>query len=165
MISAAQNAGHQPPQVLTITLDIQNRGSIEAAATEIDRAFGKLDIVVNNAGYLEKWLPIGETDPDDWWRTWDVNIRGLYEVTRLLLPLVLRSSEKTIVNISSRGALNLRDGASGYQGSKFALLRFTEFLCQDHAKDGLLAFNVHPGAVKTELASNMPEEMHKSEFL
>jgi NAD(P)-dependent dehydrogenase (short-subunit alcohol dehydrogenase family) len=51
-------------------------------------------------------------------------------------------------------------GASAYQTSKFALLRFTEFLQSDHGKEGLLAFAVHPGGVVTELALNMPKEVH-----
>ena len=87
---------------------MQDRGSVTAAADAIGQAFGKLDVVVNNAGYLEAWQPLADSDPDEWWRTWDVNIRGVYEVTRALLPLVLKSEGKTILSIGSNGAHKLR---------------------------------------------------------
>ena len=115
-LSAAQTAGHEAPSVLALALDVQDRGSVAAAAATIAQAFGRLDVVVNNAGALETWRPIAESDPDEWWRTWDVNVRGVYEVTRQMLPLLLKSELKTVVNVASRGAHSAMRGASAYQG-------------------------------------------------
>lgn len=82
----------------------------------MESAFGEggLDVLVNNAGWLERFVPMGESDVDEWWYTWEVNIRGLYLVTRAFLPLVLKSKEKTIVNLSSIGAHMTRPGVSAY---------------------------------------------------
>ena len=64
-----------------------------------------------------------------------------------------------IVNVSSLGALRVRPGASAYQPSKFALLRFNEFLDAEYVARGLTAIAIHPGGVATELALNMPASM------
>ncbi|EME39253.1 hypothetical protein DOTSEDRAFT_179713 [Dothistroma septosporum NZE10] len=162
LITAAKEAGKQPPQVLALNLDVTSEDSVAAAAKEVETSFGRLDILLNNAGYLERFLKPHEQDPTDWWRVWEVNIKGVYLVTRAFLPLILKSQDslKTILNVSSIGAHALMSGASGYQMGKLALLRFGEFLNTDYGEQGLLAFGIHPGGVPTELAKGMPDNMH-----
>jgi NADP-dependent 3-hydroxy acid dehydrogenase YdfG len=127
----------------------------------VSEAFnGNLDILIANAGYLESWKPLAESDPVDWWKTWEVNIKGTYLTCRAFLPLLLQSKLKTAVLVSSVGAHKCNDGASSYQTTKFATCRLTEFLDSEYSSRGLLAFAIHPGGVKTELASNMPEALH-----
>ena len=70
--AAAENAGKKAPKVLSCVMDVVDRGAIERAAEEVERSFGRLDVLVNNAGYLEEFLPIAESDPDEWWKTWTV---------------------------------------------------------------------------------------------
>jgi NAD(P)-dependent dehydrogenase (short-subunit alcohol dehydrogenase family) len=67
------------------------------------------------------------------------------------------------VNMSSSGAHGFRQGMSAYQVSKFAILKLTEFVCAEYASQGVVSFSVHPGGVPTELAMNMPKEVHGSE--
>ena len=162
--SAAKASGKKVPKVLKIKLDVVDTTSVKNAVRETERVFGKLDILINNAGYLSEFMPIGDDDTEDWWMNWDVNIRGLYMVTKAFLPLMLKGGDKTIINLSSVGAHMLSPGASGYQTAKFALLRFTEHLNVDHGSQGLLAYCIHPGAVMTELAGKLPDEMHASEY-
>jgi len=118
--------------------------------------------LINNAGYLEEFIPIIDSDPSEWWKTWEVNVRGIYYVTKAFLPLLLKGGDKTVVNLSSIGAHGLRPGASGYQTTKLAVLKFTEFIMAEHTDQGVLAYSVHPGGVLTELASNMPKETHST---
>ena len=122
-------------------------------------------MLVNNAGYLETWYPVVETDPKEWWKTYEVNVRGIYYVSRACLPLLLKGDSKTVVNVTSRGAHMTYNGASGYQVTKLAVVRFTEFLCRDYAGQGLVAYSVHPGGVFTELGSNMPKHTHGCRWL
>jgi NAD(P)-dependent dehydrogenase (short-subunit alcohol dehydrogenase family) len=149
------------PQILKLKLDISSESSVNDAVAAVEQKFGKLDILVNNAGYLEEWKKIADTDPQEWWKTWEVNLKGTYLVSRGFIPLMLRGGEKTIVNVSSVGAHISRPGASGYQTSKFALLRFTEFLAVEYDEQGLITFAIHPGSVPTELALGMPKSMHQ----
>ena len=95
-------------------------------------AFGSLDILINNAGYLEEWKPITESNPDDWWRTWEVNIKGTYLMDRAFLPLLLKGQQKTLVTVTSVGAWTTVIGASAYQGSKTAQVRLNNHIMKEH---------------------------------
>ncbi len=53
-------------------MDVVDREAVEKAAQEVDKEFGRLDVLINNAGYLEKFIPIADSDPNDWWKTWTV---------------------------------------------------------------------------------------------
>jgi len=160
ILSAAKSAGKSAPKVLKLQMDVLNYDSIEAAANKTSKEFGKLDILINNAGYLSSFETIAKADPGEWWKNYEVNLRGVAWVSKALLPLLLSGGEKTIVNVSSLGAHAVVDGASGYQGSKFALLRLTEALMADHGMEGLLAYTVHPCGAPTELARGMPSRMN-----
>ncbi|KAL1880558.1 hypothetical protein VTK73DRAFT_5571 [Phialemonium thermophilum] len=158
---AAATAGRPQPQVLSLHLDVTSEASVRAAAEAVAEAFGGgLDILITNAGYLEKFAPVAETDPSEWWFSWDVNMKGTYLCARYFIPLLLRSSLRILVTMSSAGAHNLLPGGSAYQTAKFATCRFTEFVDQEYHAQGLLAFAVHPGSMLTELATNMPVELH-----
>ena len=162
MSRAAKEAGKKPPQIVRLKIDVTNEQSVQEAAKGVEKAFGKLDTLINNAGYLEKFVPLHETETSDWWKVWEVNIKGPYLVTRAFLPLLLKTDGgyKTILNVSSVGANLISPGASGYQSGKLALLRFGEFLNTDYADEGVISFGIHPGGIPTELAKCMPESMH-----
>ena len=113
--TAAVEAGRPKPKMLAYAMDVVDRDVIEkTAAVAAKDLNGRRDILVNNAGYLEVFKPIAESDPDEWWKTWRINMRGSYLVTRAFLPLMLKGGHKTIVNLSSVGAHMRRPGASGY---------------------------------------------------
>lgn len=162
--AAASEAGHPEPQILALTVDVSSADSLRAAAETVSTEFdGKLDVLINNAGYLESWAKFDESDPQDWWKTWEVNINGVYLACKFFLPLVLRSELKTVINVSSIGALTPQPTSSAYSTTKFAVCRLTECLHNEYAGQehgGLVAIAIHPGAVKTELAYGMPEFMH-----
>ncbi|KAL7902907.1 hypothetical protein HDV63DRAFT_362582 [Trichoderma sp. SZMC 28014] len=160
---AAANEDRPEPVVLSLSMDVTSEESVKAAAESIaDKFSGALDVLICNAGYLEQWSPIAESQPDDWWRSWEVNVKGTYLCHRFFIPLLLKSQTKTIINCSSLGGQRVIPGASSYQTAKFALARFSEFADTEYYQQGLVAINVHPGSVPTELALNMPEYMHKA---
>jgi NAD(P)-dependent dehydrogenase (short-subunit alcohol dehydrogenase family) len=159
--NAAKSVGKPEPKVLAIKLDVTSVASVEAAAQTAEKEVASLDILINNAGYLEKWVPIADSDAEEYWTSFTTNYKGTYLVTRSFLPLVLASSTKVILNIVSAGAHRVAFGASAYQTSKLALCRFTEFTVNEYGKEGVIAIAVHPGGVDTELARGMPVEMQK----
>ncbi|KAF7597226.1 hypothetical protein BBP40_008068 [Aspergillus hancockii] len=159
-IIAAAAATSSTPQVIKLQLEVSSETSVERAAEQIKQRCGHLDILINNAGCNEEWKPITESDPADWWKTWEVNLKGVYLMTRAFLPLLLRGSQQTIINMSSIGAHLTSRGASGYQSAKFALLRLTEFIALEYANEGIIAIAIHPGGVPTELALTMPKDFH-----
>ncbi|KAH7357372.1 oxidoreductase-like protein [Pyrenochaeta sp. MPI-SDFR-AT-0127] len=160
---AAKNAGRSNPNVVIVNLDVTDRNSVEAATKVVSEAFdGRVDILINNAGSLSSFKGIPETDPDEWWRDWEVNVKGIYLTTRAFWPLILKSSLKIIINLSSIAAVYNPTQGSAYGSTKLAILRLTECINEDHGegKDGILAIAVHPGGVETELALKMPKENH-----
>ena len=144
---AAAAAKKSLPRVLQIKLDVTDQKSIESAAANIENQFGRLDILIHNAGIVGTPGPIVDSDPESWWETWDVNVRGAYLVTRAFLPLILKGGDKQIVNVSSVGAHLIAPGMSSYQISKLALLRFTEFVISEYGEKGVLAYCIHPGNI------------------
>ncbi|KAK9328512.1 hypothetical protein V1520DRAFT_345886 [Lipomyces starkeyi] len=160
VLAAAEEAGHSPPQVVKLQLDVTDEASISSAVSQTEKQVGRLDVLINNAGYLENWKPVADSDPSEWWLSWEINLRGVYLMTRAFLPLMLKGGQKIIVNVSSIGAHYSRYGASAYQTAKFALLRFTEFVASEYESEGIVTYALHPGGVPTELALGMPEPMH-----
>src|SRR5215469_2109427 len=149
--------------------DVTDEQQVKAAIAHCVKKFGAIDVADANAGYLDKWSKIGESDPESWWRTWEVNIKGAYYVIRHTVPHLIDSAKRHSVQggsggylilISSVGAQLLTPGASDYQTSKHAINRLCEFVNVDHGEDGVKCFAADPGGVATSLAKNMPNEMH-----
>lgn len=160
MHDAATATGKPSPRIKSISLDILDAQSIERAAQETSDAFGKLDILINNAGVMEEFKPTLDIDPEQWWQSWTVNIRGTYLLTRALLPLMLKGGDKQIIMLSSIGAFMPTPGGSGYQMSKLAILRYAEYLNIEYGAQGVVAYGLHPGAVPTDLGLTMPSFLH-----
>jgi len=149
--------------------DVTDETQVKAALDDCVKKFGGIDAADANAGCLNKWSKIGESDTWSWWRTWEVNLKGTYYVVRYVIPHLIESARRHaskavtgghLVLISSIGAQFVRPGASDYQTSKHAINRLCEFINVDHGDDGIKCFAVHPGGVLTALAANMPESLH-----
>lgn len=149
--------------------DVTIAAQVEAAVADCIAKFGGIDIADANAGYLGPWTKIGESDPEGWWKNYQVNVQGTYHIIRYTLPHLVTSAKKHsatggsgghLILISSIGAQLLMPGASDYQSAKHAINRLAEFVQVDHGEDGIKCFALHPGGVATELGLNMPQAMH-----
>jgi len=162
-------AAHPDTQCAYKICDVTVEADVRRAVDSCVKIFGCIDVADANAGYLDKWGKIGESDPESWWRTWEVNIRGTYHVIRYTVPHLIASAKEHaarggssghLILVSSVGAQLLTPGASDYQASKHAINRLCEFVNLDHGEEGLKCFAMHPGGVATALAKNMPENIH-----
>ena len=132
----------------------------------------RLDVLVNNAGFLDAgWQPItAETAPAaDWKKVFDVNVYGVYLVTRHLLPLLLSTPNglKTVLGISSMSS-HFASPSIAMAMSKLAMNRFMEFLAASYEAEGLMSYALHPGGVKTKMSTDpgkVPAQLTASEFL
>ncbi|KAK5159448.1 hypothetical protein LTS14_002590 [Recurvomyces mirabilis] len=157
--TAAKNAGRSVPQIVVLKLDVADYDSAAAAAKEVEQTFGRLDILINNAGFLEPFKRLLDSDPKDWRMSVETNLIGSYNVTRAFLGLMLKSPNglKEILMLSSIGGNLVLPLGSAYGPCKLALQRFSEIICADYPE--VLAFSIHPGGVLTELAKRMGKEM------
>jgi NAD(P)-dependent dehydrogenase (short-subunit alcohol dehydrogenase family) len=150
--------------------DVTIAAQVEASVMDCVTKFGGIDAADANAGYLDQWTKIGESDPESWWQNWEVNVKGTYHVIRFTFPYLIESAKRRaakgrsgghLILLSSVGAQLLMPTASDYQTSKHAINRLCEFVQVDHGEDGIKCFAIHPGGVSTELGRNMPENMHE----
>ncbi|KAF2824803.1 NAD(P)-binding protein [Ophiobolus disseminans] len=160
---AATQAGRVEPTVISCKVDIAESNSVHALHDTVSRIFGgRLDIVINNAAHMEPYKPLLDSDPDVYWRTYEVNVNGLFNMARAFLPMLLSANAShnglcTMINVASSGALTARPGSGSYRSSKLAILRWTETLQLEYGDQRLLTFCVNPGAIKTKITETAPE--------
>ncbi|KAL6305501.1 putative oxidoreductase, partial [Sparassis latifolia] len=160
---AAQRPG-KILKLLSLSVDVTDTAQVIDAAKHVKETFGRLDVAVNNAGYLTPPKPMAESDPYDWWKVWEFNIRGVYNVTQAFIPLLIEcGGDKLIVNVASDLAHVMWRGFSVCITTKFAQLRLTEAIMADYGAEGVLAFVLHPCATLTDLNSILPADVQ--EFL
>jgi len=130
--------------------DVTDCDGIESAIEDTVKKFGRLDIVIPNAGKCDAWdRPFSQKDPNDWWKTVEVNLRGVYNLAHYSLPHLEETCGYLLV-VSSVGAQSRISYSSPYCISKHALNRFVEFVTIEHPN--VKSFSFHPGGVRTELS-------------
>jgi NAD(P)-dependent dehydrogenase (short-subunit alcohol dehydrogenase family) len=130
--------------------DVADHASVRAAVARTADAWGRLDVVVNNAGQVDPMGFIADTDPVEWAHAFAVNVIGAYHVVREALPLLLREGG-AVVNLSTGAAQTPRDGWSAYCGTKAALAMFTRSIAKEYGDKGVSAYGLQPGMVDTEM--------------
>ena len=152
-VQALRRAGGN---VELLPIDVSDEESVRSACKEIEREYGRLDVLVNNAGInTDRQFEKGAaTVAIEHVRSiLEVNLLGVWMVTQALLPLLRRSEHPRIVNVSSRaGALSgMETGAPGYRVSKAALDALTRMLADELGDEGFLVNSVCPGRSATAL--------------
>jgi NAD(P)-dependent dehydrogenase (short-subunit alcohol dehydrogenase family) len=138
---------------LTLKTDVTDPSDVEAAFKEILAAFGRIDVLVNNAGITgsAEATRCHETPIDEWDRVHAVNVRGPFLCTRAALPTMLRQGSGHIITVASVAGLIAFPGRCAYTTSKGAAVQFTKSLAVDYASAGIRANAVCPGFVETPM--------------
>lgn len=145
--------------VLVTRLDVQDQESIDAAMSAGIEKFGKIDVVLNNAGY--GLMGSFESIPKDAIaRQYDVNVFGLFDVTRSALPHFRANKSGMFINISSVGGRMTFPLVSAYHSTKFAVEGFSESLHYEMSPLGVKVKIVEPGAVATDFGSRSMDFRH-----
>ncbi|EJU05136.1 NADP-binding protein [Dacryopinax primogenitus] len=148
-------------RIETHVTDVTEHESVKEAVQACVREFGKIDVVISNSGASEDFAQtIAQQDPEVWWWTWEVNVKGSFNVAHYTLS-ELTKTRGYFVFVSSIGAQIQFPGASSYQSSKHAINRIAEFAAMETATDDVKVFAIHPGGVKTELSKSVGEVLEK----
>ena len=134
--------------IITVAGDVSKQ---ETANALIKACEGKVDVVINNAGIMDGFLPVGEVDDETWEKVLAVNLTGPMRLTRAALPLMLKAGKGNFVNISSEAGLRGACAGAAYTTSKHALIglsRSTSFMYSDK---GIRCNVIAPGGVKTSI--------------
>ena len=142
-------------RAIAVVADVTDAEAIQAAVDQTERELGPVDLLVNNAAVATPVGPAWEVDPDAWWRTVEVNLRGPFLCARAVLPSMLRRRSGRIVNIVAVAAFNTAPFMSAYGGSKAALVSFTDDLAAETREHGITVFAIRPGLVQTRMQDEL----------
>jgi NAD(P)-dependent dehydrogenase (short-subunit alcohol dehydrogenase family) len=132
--------------------DVADEQALAVALTTLRRELGPADVLVNNAGVLGPIGPTWEVDGDDWWRTMEVNLRGVVNAASLVLPDMIARRRGRILNITSQAGTYRWPTVSAYSVSKAAVAKFSENLALEARRHGVIVFSVHPGLLPIGLS-------------
>ena len=143
-------------QVRTVPLDVTDPAAAQRAVDTAVAAFGRLDVVVNNAGYANV-APIETVDPDDFRAQIETNFFGLVNVTRAALPLFHRQRSGHFIQFATIGARAGAPGLAAYQSAKWAVEGFSEVLAKETSSFGVKVTIIEPGGFRTDWAGSSME--------
>lgn len=137
--------------------DVSNYGEVQKVVDGVIRDFGRIDILVNNAGIVIK-EDFVFTQEQTWDKIIDVNLKGVFNLCRFVIPHMLKSDGGKIVNLSSLAGRNGGTLGIPYAASKAGIIGITKALAAEFTQKGVLVNAVAPGPVYTDLTKKLPEE-------
>ncbi len=146
-------------RVLTVKADVGSPDEVSAMAEHIYKKWGRVDVLVNNAGITKDALLIKQGEKD-WDRIMDVNLKGAFNCIRAFAPLMKDGGH--IINISSYSGLKGKEGQAAYSASKGALLGLTKTAAIELAEHGIKVNAILPGYMPTKMGINAEEALKRA---
>ena len=141
--------------VLGVAGDVTRREDADRLAETTKQQFGRIDILVNNAGVTRDALFVRMKD-DDWDTVLDVNLRGVFLVTRAITKTMVRQKGGRVINVSSTAGAMGNAGQANYSAAKAGLIGFTKATARELAHWSITVNAVAPGLIQTEMSASMP---------
>jgi 3-oxoacyl-[acyl-carrier protein] reductase len=137
-----------------VPIDITDSTTVAVAVAKL----GPVDILINSAGIVGPNAPLWDVSLNDWKRTFDVNVHGLFNVTQAVVPAMIEAGWGRIVNIASMAGKDGNPNLSAYSASKAAVIGLTKSLGKELAQTGVLANAIAPAVIATPMnAATAPE--------
>lgn len=137
--------------------DMADKEAVQQLFKQIHKDFGKVEVLVNNAGITGNVKLFMMTSDTDWWSIFNNNFQSVLNAVRFVLPGMISKKDGVIINMGSLSGKDGTPGSSAYSSSKAAIITFTKCLFQEHAQHGIKAFCVSPGFVETDMIKDVPE--------
>ena len=153
----ALNLERELSDIFAVKCDVRDKNSVKEAVEAVKKRFGKIDILVNNAGISCDGLLIDLSD-DEWKNCFSVNVDGVFNATRAVLPDMLSDMSGSIVNISSVWGIVGASCEVAYSSAKAAVIGFTKALAKEVAPMGVRVNAVAPGAINTDMMTAYGED-------
>jgi len=146
--------------VRSLELNVCNRQSIENAVNQLKEEFGRIDVLVNNAGVTRDNL-IDKMTEDEWDTVVEVNLKGVFNMTQAIAPLMIANEQGAIITMSSVVGTDGNIGQSNYAASKGGVIAMTKGWAKEFSRKGAqVRVNcVAPGFIETQLTANLPEKV------
>ncbi len=151
-----------PDRVHFISCDISDINDVEKLVFEVKERFGKIDLLVNNAGVAPKERKdILELLPEDFDYVSDINLKGTFFVTQKFVPLLKENEKSRIVNISSMSAYTASVNRGEYCISKAGISMITKLFAARLAEYGISVLEIRPGIIETDMTAKVKEKYEK----
>ena len=147
----AELAGEIGAAAIAIPCDVMRYWEVAAAVDAAVDTFGRLDILIGNAGVLKPIVALSDADPDEWGQVIDVNIKGVFNGMRAALPVMRAQGGGTIITVSSGAAHGPMEGWSAYCTSKAGAAMLTRAAHLEYADAGVRVMGLSPGTVATQM--------------
>lgn len=155
-VAGALNAGDA---LLTIRGDVSNRDDIAHTMDSLMETYGRLDIVVNNAGIMDEFVPLADLDDALWQRVMAINLEGPMVICRRALQIMLPQGSGSIINVASIGGLFGGRAGVSYTTSKHAVIGLTRSIAYHYAQMGIRCNAIAPGSVETNIEVKQPSQL------
>ena len=142
--------GDASPGITWLACDVADTASVRAAVADVVARFGRVDVLVNNAGILVDALVV-DTDDDAWQRTFDINVGGVFKMCREVAPVMKRQGSGRIINAASFAAIVPSVSSAAYAASKAAVVSFTRVLASELGPWDITVNAYAPGMVPTAM--------------
>jgi NAD(P)-dependent dehydrogenase (short-subunit alcohol dehydrogenase family) len=162
--TALEQSGYAVERGSRAVAEVTDRLAVERWVRDIVARQGRIDLLVNNAGVIDAEVPLPDSDPDEWWRTMEVNVLGPYLLTRAVLPHMVAAGGGRVVNLNSGAANRPGHVASAYNASKTALARLTGSTHLAGRAHGIRAFDLAPGVVRTDMTESMRAHIGRTQW-
>jgi NAD(P)-dependent dehydrogenase (short-subunit alcohol dehydrogenase family)/uncharacterized protein (DUF952 family) len=143
--------------LLGVSADVSDPGAFDRVLREVETQLGPVKLLVNCVGVVGPIGPLWECDPNAWWRSVEINLRGPMNCCAAALPGMLARGKGRIVNVASGAGTQAFAHLSAYVVAKTALIRYTENLAAEAGPGGVTAFAIEPGTVRTAMAEEALE--------
>lgn len=151
-VAAALGAPH-----IAMRADVSDREEVASVVAAIHERFGRIDVLVNNAGW-DVASSFVDSDPDDWDRAIQINLYGVLHTSKAVLPLMAEQGGGAVVNLGSDAGRVGSSGESVYSAAKGGVIAFTKTLAREMARKGVRVNCVSPGPTDTALFASMGDE-------
>jgi|Deesub1362A_J573_1020465.scaffolds.fasta_scaffold00004_346 3-oxoacyl-[acyl-carrier protein] reductase len=147
---------------IAVKADVGEMGEVKEMSRRIEKEFGRLDVLINNAGITRDSLLLRLSE-SDWDLVIHTNLKGCFNTVKVFAPMMVSSGGGHIVNISSYSGLRGKEGQVAYSASKAAVLGFTFSLAKELGKDNIRVNAVLPGYMPTDMGKSAGKAMEKAE--
>ena len=138
-------------EAMALGCDVADFAAVSGAVAEVVARFGRVDVLVNNAGVIEPIARLAEADPAAWGQAQDINLKGVFHGMRAVLPLMRAQGGGTIITVSSGAAVRALEGWSAYCASKAGALMLTQAADLEERANGIRVLGLSPGTVATDM--------------
>ena len=140
------------PNSLARSVDVLDVKSFAEAVSEAETLYGPVDLLVNNAGYMNL-EHTAQQSPQEWQKQFEVNCIGLLNCTSVIFPEMIKRKTGTIINIGSTAGRNIYENHTAYNGTKYAVKAMSESLRREASPHNVRVIMVSPGLVDSELTN------------